>query len=976
MFSPKIFISKQIISVALCVAGLLILQACSQSGDSEGAVEQDWQWSVIKTTGKPTARHEASFLEHQGLLYLLGGRRVNPVDVFNPKTLTWESKSSTPIEIHHFQAVSVGDAIYIVGAMTGQYPNETPLANVIAYYPATDTFKTLHEIPESRRRGGAGAVFYNGKIYVVGGIKNGHVDGYVPWLDEYDPVTGEWNALPDASFARDHVQAAVLNDMLYVFGGRTSRQRTDQVLELLVKYGETFDLVTRQWEPVTQDMALPTLRAGNSVMAWGDEIVIAGGESHMQELSHFEMDSFNAVSRTWRRWPDPIAARHGTGFAMADGYVYIASGSANRGGGPELDTIERLKLPKQTSTNQPSVVNTADTSKGLVVHQNWHTVTIDFDGPELSEKATPNPFTDYRLDIKFVNKLGSRTVRGFYAADGNAANTSAESGKVWRVRFTPHLQGKWSYSATLRKGENIAISDDIESAEVIEISNANGDFLVIASDKELPDFRAKGFVAADGPYFRFRDSNDYWIKAGANSPENILGFHEIDGTYQHGSNDREGEASASANLHRFEPHLKDWSIGDPSWQGNKGKALIGAYNYLASKGMNSNYFLTMNINGDGKDVWPFLSHQDFTRFDVSKLEQWNIVFDHMQSKGILLHATIQETENERLFDDGETGPQRKLYLNELIARFAHHPGLVWNLGEENGPASYSPVGQNDQQRKDMSTYFDESDPYDHTVLLHTHSPPEKKEEIVAPQLGHMPLDGLSFQVEKRPMVNGEIQKWRAKSKAAGKEWLITMDEIGIWKHGAVTDAQDPDHERLRHWVLWGTLLGGGAGVEWYFGAKHEGTDLSAEDWRPRERLWELTNHARTFFEDYVPYWEMTANNDLITQEGDSKEDPVDHIEDSGQKTDELIPDLGQKPAYAFAKEGEIYVAYLSNVDGATLDLSKANGEFYLHWFDPLNGGDLQLGSSKVVDGGARVVLGSPPNNAKQDWVILVRLNTD
>jgi N-acetylneuraminic acid mutarotase len=322
--------------------GLLVfLQACQTALQSKSP----WAWETLDTLGQPTARHEAAFLEHQGKLYLLGGRRINPVDVFNPHDGSWQAKSPTPIEMHHFQAVSLGEVIYIVGAMTGQYPHETPLANVIAYYPATDTFETLHEIPESRRRGAAGAIVFEDKIYLVGGIVNGHVDGYQPWLDEYDPQTGKWQALPDATFARDHVQAAVLNDKLYVFGGRTSRQRTNQVLELLVEHGEVFDLRDQQWEPVTNDLKLPTLRAGNMLMAWGDEIVVGGGESHTQESSHYEMDSFNTLNRTWRPWPEPVQARHGSGFAIVGDYVYMASGSANRGGGPELQTIERLQLP-------------------------------------------------------------------------------------------------------------------------------------------------------------------------------------------------------------------------------------------------------------------------------------------------------------------------------------------------------------------------------------------------------------------------------------------------------------------------------------------------------------------------------------------------------------------------------------------------------------------------------------------------------
>ena len=168
-----------------------------------------------------------------------------------------------------------------------------------------------------------------------------------------------------------------------------------------------------------------------------------------------------------------------------------------------------------------------------------------------------------------------------------------------------------------------------------------------------------------------------------------------------------------------------------SWQNGKGKGLIGALNYLSDKGMNVAYFLTLNIMGDGKDVWPYEDPSDFSRFDVSKLEQWNLIFTHMQGKGILLHIVLQETENELMLDEGNTGPQRKLYLNELIARFGHHPGLIWNLGEENGPASFSPNAQNDTQRKAMISHLKSNDPYKHPVLLHTHSHEPAREDACA-----------------------------------------------------------------------------------------------------------------------------------------------------------------------------------------------------------------------------------------------------
>ena len=52
--------------------------------------------------------------------------------------------------------------------------------------------------------------------------------------------------------------------------------------------------------------------------------------------------------------------------------------------------------------------------------------------------------------------------------------------------------------------------------------------------------------------------------------------------------------------------------------------------------MNILYALTLNIEGDAQDVWPFLSHErhDYKRYDVSKLAQL-ILFFHTQKSLVL-----------------------------------------------------------------------------------------------------------------------------------------------------------------------------------------------------------------------------------------------------------------------------------------------------------------------------------------------------
>lgn len=894
------------------------------------------QWETVEAVGQPTARHEATLVAFEDQIYLIGGRRINPVDMFDPMTRTWTAKSETPMELHHFQAIVVDDAIHLMGAMTGKWPNEKPLDRVIVYYPKKDEFRFTHTIPESRRRGGAGAVYYDDKIYLVGGITNGHMDGYVPWLDQYDPKTGDWKVLPDAPHARDHFQAVVRDSRLYALAGRTTSHATGQGMDLTVPEVDVYDLGSKSWVSGHGVADLPTPRAGNMAFVWGDQIVVGGGESMTQKAAHDQVEVLNVHEGTWATWPSLNRGRHGSGFAVVGDHVYTASGSGNRGGGPELTTIERFKLPTKVA---------ADGSGGPLVFERWHPIELSFRGPNVSETANPNPFTDHRLDVTFRNGSTQKTIRGFYAADGNAAESSADAGNVWKVRFAADQIGTWTYEATFRSGADVAISDDANAGETLaEFSGAGGRFQVTEPKAAAGNaFTHRGFVHAEGGHYRL-SGGGHWLKGGCDSPENLLAFVDFDGTYRMKAEARDGEAAAPEDVHVYVPHRSDWKIGDPTWAGGKGKALIGGVNYLASMGANSMYFLTMNIGGDGKDVWPYASPDDPSRFDCSKLDQWNVLFTHMQEKGIALHVVLQETENEKMLDGGNTGRFRKLYFQELIARFGHHPALIWNLGEENGPADFSPDGQTNDQQKAMATYLRQSDPYQHPVLIHTHSQFDEKHEILTGLLGHAPLDGLSFQVDDPNRVHQEILEWKHLSTQAGQPWMIGMDEIGKWDTGVVPDSVDPSHDGLRKKVLWGALLAGASGVEWYFGAHHPHNDLTCEDWRQRENMWKQTTIARQFFEQHLPYWEMTSADDLTENESD----------------------------YCFAKAGDVYAIYLPAGETTSLNLEDADKTFMVSWLDPKSGGDLQSGSVSEVTGGGNVSLGDPPDGDAKDWVVLVK----
>ena len=301
------------------------------------------KWEAVSTIdgSVPVERHEAAFIGYKDRFYLLGGRRMNPTSIYDPLTKTWANGNPPPLEIHHFQPVGYNDKIYVLGALTGKYPGETPIPNIYLYDPMTDSWEKGPKIPADRNRGATGAVVYNGKIYLACGIKDGHRGDHKKWFDVYDPATNQWSILPDAPRARDHFQAIVVQDKLYLIGGRTT-VAANSPFKGTIGEVDVFDFKTNTWSTLPDP--LPTLRAGNYLVGVGNEICVFGGESFTQNPAHNEVEVLNTQNNTWRSLPPMLQGRHGTGAIRYQDKIYIASGSANRGGGPELQTIECMSL--------------------------------------------------------------------------------------------------------------------------------------------------------------------------------------------------------------------------------------------------------------------------------------------------------------------------------------------------------------------------------------------------------------------------------------------------------------------------------------------------------------------------------------------------------------------------------------------------------------------------------------------------------
>jgi len=563
----------------------------------------------------------------------------------------------------------------------------------------------------------------------------------------------------------------------------------------------------------------------------------------------------------------------------------------------------------------------------------WHTLTLTFvHSSVLGETGSPNPFLDLRMGVWFWHPETDRLVLvpGYFAADGNAAESGASAGDRWRVNFTPDRAGTWFYLATFRTGPLLALDTDIEAGTPLSFDGANGVIQVRATDPSAPGFLARGALEYVGRHhLRTAETHEWFLKSGANSPENFLAYFEFDNTFDQGG--ALNNLDPQGGLHRYAPHLADFS-GGPTWRGGKGRALLGALEYLADRGVNSLYALTYNLDGgDGREVWPWIGNgADRRRFDVSKLAQWERVLARMGELGLVWHVVTQEAENDQVLDGGALGTERKLYYRELVARFAHAPGLVWNLGEENDA---SPA-----ERRDYADWIRALDPYDRPIALHNRV--GDLDNTFGTLLGtHLEL--VSLQGDG-PSSGATVRELVADSAAAGRPWVVNFDELNPADEGLVPDAVDPLHDAWRRESLWPPLLAGGGGAEWYFGYAHPHADLDCEDFRSRENAWQQTRRALDFLRGHVPFQDMRAADELVA---------------------------GNAPR-ALALPGEFYVVYLPFGGNASLDLGTHAHTFDVEWFHARNGGALQAGSVATISGPGVRALGLPP--AGGDQVALVR----
>ena len=535
--------------------------------------------------------------------------------------------------------------------------------------------------------------------------------------------------------------------------------------------------------------------------------------------------------------------------------------------------------PEQVPSRQPSQVPTVAGGLPGVVKDlgqvgslsQGSRIEIALEGPAADgTNQIVNPFK-IQVDVSFSGPGGQEyRVPAFFDGDG----AGGMQGNIWKVRFRPEIPGLWNFVSYSPEVELAGYGGRFEVTPLVEVTTD--------PPQLADDFGVLGTLKYAGGYYLRFNNGDYWIKSGVDDPENFLGK----------------------------------AIGD--WSAKK-----AAVDYLSSKGVNSIYIITNNIDGDRQDTWPWVGEtQDEAKansntFDVAKLQLWEDLFTYIQDKGIVLHIVLTDDSAWHDFN-------HELYYREMVARFGHHPGIIWNIGEEANEI-YS-----DLEQIDLAGMLKEIDPYEHPVVVHRLA--------VWPFFGNVnfdatsiqPIDGgKDFTTTELGDQNGVTIIHRERGAAVGRPIPIMIDELP-----RVTQVTEATRIKMRSKVLYPIYFGGGNFELHFNDIFGEGGSVSFKDLAP---MLEDMRRVREFLET-LPFHSMEPCEGVVSGRG----------------------------SHCFGKHGEVYAIYLPTGGSIDVNLPRGGSKYNVSWFDPRSGGVHVLGK---VSGGDQRSFSAPD---AQDWVLLLQ----
>ena len=305
----------------------------------------------------PTLARQELYPEvFDGKIYVVGGL-LKPATEFtahfesyDPVKDAWTSLSPLPEARHHITLSNVKGRLYGIGGFTGGFPDWRAQPTMFIYDPVSNTWTKGIDLPAARAEGVAAVV--DDRIYLIGGriraTKNArHFNDHTDSArnEVFDPLTKRWSKRADAPSARNSAAVAVIDGKVYVVGGRQFSKNPDgSARQVNVPNLEVYDSKLDRWETRA---SMPKAAGGLGATAMNGKLYVFGGEQWVPEQKVFG-DSwvYDPATDAWTELPPLPTPRHGLGVSAIGNRIFVFGGATKTGGNFAVTTHEVLVLPK------------------------------------------------------------------------------------------------------------------------------------------------------------------------------------------------------------------------------------------------------------------------------------------------------------------------------------------------------------------------------------------------------------------------------------------------------------------------------------------------------------------------------------------------------------------------------------------------------------------------------------------------------
>ncbi|UCF44766.1 MAG: hypothetical protein JSW44_03035 [Candidatus Bathyarchaeota archaeon] len=359
------------------------------------------EWKIMAPM--PTARGGLGVAVVNGKIYAIGGldndAQLAVNEEYDPATDTWKARAPMPTARSGFAVAVYQSKIYVIGGAVGEGTNLGFTGVTEVYDPATNTWEAKEDMPTPRADLCASVV--NDKIYLIGGKEywgDGPLYHELDVNEVYDPTSNSWTTESRMPIPVFGYASTVVDGKIYVFGG--SRQLLEEFNNLTsVGSNQVYDAINGTWSSRTGLPAAGSYSAAEATIGLTapKRIYVVGG---FDQVSYSNVVyAYDSESDVWSTGASMLTARGYLGLAVVDEVLYAIGGFD---GENWLDVNERY-LPFGYGTVPPEV--------GILSPENK---TYTSDSVELVLSVNrPTTWIGYSLDAQAeITVSGDTTLSG------------------------------------------------------------------------------------------------------------------------------------------------------------------------------------------------------------------------------------------------------------------------------------------------------------------------------------------------------------------------------------------------------------------------------------------------------------------------------------------------------------------------------------------------------------------------------------